>query len=329
MPRSQLEALCQVATLKRRPTEGATLEAWYSIDVTNHPMHDDEIHIDERVIRGLVRTQLPQWRDLTIERVESAGTDNALFRLGSDMVLRLPLTTGAASSLGKELEVLPLLGDRLPFPVPTLFVVCRPDDDFPHRWTVYGWIEGASLDTTSVGDEELLTADLVSFLRALRAVDIQGPTSHRGQGLAVQDGEVRAALPRLRGLIDAQAAAAAWEEALSAPGWREEPVWVHGDLLPGNILVAGDRLAGIIDWSAAGVGDPACDLIVGWACHSQSSRERLRAELKVDDATWARGRGWALSIGLIALPYYKETNPGFASTARHLIDQVLTDPASG
>jgi aminoglycoside phosphotransferase (APT) family kinase protein len=143
--------------------------------------------------------------------------------------------------------------------------------------------------------------------------------------LEIQDEEARSALAQLDGIIDTDAATVAWDDALEAPGWAGPPLWVHGDLLPGNLLVQGGRLTGIIDWAGMGVGDPACDMLAAWSLFPPGARERFRMVLGVDDATWARGRGWALSIGLIALPYYKDTNPGFAATARHLIDQVLAD----
>jgi aminoglycoside phosphotransferase (APT) family kinase protein len=143
--------------------------------------------------------------------------------------------------------------------------------------------------------------------------------------VGAQDEDARAALGELEGMIDVVAATAAWEAALSAAEWGGPPVWVHGDLLPGNLLVRDGRLTGVIDWGSLGVGDPAVDLIPAWGTVRSGEREAFRAGLGVDDATWARARGWALSIGLIALPYYVETNPVFAETARVLIRETLED----
>ncbi len=178
-----------------------------------------------------------------------------------------------------------------------------------------------------VGDLPVaLMSDVVSFVEALQRIDATGgPPTRRGGPLATQDKMARAALGELRGMIDTDVATAAWEEALQARPWPGAPVWIHGDLLAGNLLVRDGRLTGVIDWSCMGVGDPACDLIVGWNLLPPEARGAFRARLAVDDATWARGRGWALSIALIALPYYKDTNPGFAATARHLISEVLAD----
>jgi aminoglycoside phosphotransferase (APT) family kinase protein len=138
----------------------------------------------------------------------------------------------------------------------------------------------------------------------------------------------RAALAQLDGVIDTDAAARAWEAALAAPDWPGSPVWLHGDLLPGNLLLQRGRLTGVIDWGGLGVGDPACDMLAAWSLFGPRERRVFRDELGVDDDTWARGRGWAVSVGLIALPYYTETNPELAATARRLIREVLAESSS-
>ena len=143
--------------------------------------------------------------------------------------------------------------------------------------------------------------------------------------LAAQDDQARVALNDLKGMIDTKAATAAWNEALKTPSWSGKPVWVHGDLLPSNLLLQQGRLSAVIDWAGLGIGDPACDMIIVWGLLPPGARNTFRVALAVDDATWARGRGWALSIGLIALPYYNDTNPEFAATARYLINEVLAD----
>lgn len=177
-------------------------------------------------------------------------------------------------------------------------------------------------------DVDSLTGDVVRFVDALQHVDLpDGPPALRGAPLVVQDEEARSALAELTGMVDTDAATAAWEEALNTPGWSGAPVWIHGDLLPGNLLLEGGLLTGVIDWAALGVGDPACDMIVAWGLLPPAARDAFRVALGVDDTTWARGRGWALSIALIQLPYYKDTNPALATHARHVIREVLADHA--
>jgi aminoglycoside phosphotransferase (APT) family kinase protein len=141
----------------------------------------------------------------------------------------------------------------------------------------------------------------------------------------MRDAETREAIASLAGMLDTDALTIAWEAALQAPAWDDSPVWIHGDLQPLNLLVHQGRLNAVIDFGGLGVGDPACDLQVAWNFLSADARNVFRYELKVDDATWARGRGWALSIGLIALPYYLNTNPVLAGVARRTIDEVLAE----
>jgi aminoglycoside phosphotransferase (APT) family kinase protein len=175
---------------------------------------------------------------------------------------------------------------------------------------------------------DLLATDLAGFVTALHAIDpTGGPEAGRGVPLSERDAPTRQAIKALEGIIDATAVTAAWTAALQVPTWTGSPVWIHGDLAPGNVLVVDGRLSAVIDFGCLGVGEPACDLIVAWNLLPASARGVYRAALGVDDPTWFRGRGWALSIALIQLPYYRETNPELAASARHVIAEVLADRA--
>ena len=290
-------------------------------------MHADEIETDVPLVRRLLAAQFPEWAGLPIERVRSAGTDNALYRLGEDLVVRLPRIHWAVDGVGKDMLWLPKLAPLLPVAVPVPLAKGEPAEDYPWTWGVYPWLAGENPAIDSVPDAKSLTNEVADFVKALHRVDLAGgPAARRGRPLAeVQDEEARAALAELKGMIDVDAATAAWNAAIQAPPWTGRPVWVHGDLLAGNLLLEGRRLTGVIDWGGVGIGDPACDLIVAWGLLPRDLRPAFRAKLGVDDETWARGRGWALSIGLIALPYYKDTNPVLAATARQLIREVLAD----
>ena len=197
-----------------------------------------------------------------------------------------------------------------------------------------GWLDLDGPDIMVIIHLETFTkaaTDLAQFLAALRRIDpTGGPRAGRGVPLAQRDISTREAIQALRGMIDVDAANTVWEAALEAPVWHGPPVWVHGDMLPGNLLVKQGRLSAVIDFGGVGLGDPACDLMIAWGLFSGESRDVFRAALSVDGATWARGRGWALSQALIFIPYYLDTNPVGVAIARRTIDEILADQhASG
>lgn len=294
-------------------------------------MHADEVDIDSALVRKLLVAQFPQWADLPIEPVQSAGTDNAIYRLGDDMAVRLPRIQGATGQIDKESLWLPRLAPLLPLAIPVPLATGRPGEGYPWSWSISQWLEGESAQSQRIVEKDQAARDMAQFITALQRIDTTGwphpgpPKSSRGGPLSTRDASVRSAIAELSGMLDTAAVTEAWKAALQVPEWHGLPVWTHGDLLPGNLLVHEDRISAVIDFSILGVGDPACDMIVAWSLLSTHSREAFRAALEVDDATWARGRGWALSIGLIALPYYQSTNPVFAATARYMIDEVLAD----
>ena len=294
-------------------------------------MHADEVDIDRALVAQLLAAQCPQWADLPLAPIRSAGTDNALYRLGDDLVVRLPRVAGASKDVDQEHCWLPRLAPYLPLAIPVPLARGRPGAGFPWAWSVCRWLDGEDAQSKRLAEDGQAARDLAAFIVALQRLAVEGwpspapPTSPRGGPLATRDAPTRAAIAALSGQIDTGAVTRAWEAALQAPVWPGPPVWTHGDLLPGNLLVREGRISAVIDFGCLGVGDPACDLIVAWALLSAQARAIFNAALATDAATWARGRGWALSIGLIALPYYQHTNPVFAATARQMIAEVLAD----
>jgi aminoglycoside phosphotransferase (APT) family kinase protein len=292
-------------------------------------MHLGEIATDAALVRRLLAAQFPAWAGLPVEPLATAGTDHALYRLGDDMVVRLPRRPEAALQVRKEQEWLPFLASFLPLEVPAPLGSGQPSADFRWAWTVVRWIEGEDAAVARVVDPRQAAEDLGRFVAALQLVDPSGGppsgehNSLRGAPLEVVDAEARRGIGLLEG--DGRELTAAWEAALGAPVWRGRPVWHHGDLLPGNVLVRGGRYAAVIDWGCSGIGDPACDVMAAWTMCSAETRDLFRAAVRVDDATWARGRGWALWFGLVALPYYRTSNPVLARIARRAIDEVLAD----
>jgi aminoglycoside phosphotransferase (APT) family kinase protein len=287
-------------------------------------MHADEADIDVGVVRRLVAGQFPAWAGLPVEPVVSSGTDNAMFRLGADLAVRLPRIAGAAGNVAAEQRWVPLLAPHLPVAVPAPVAVGEPTDDYPYPWTVCRWLPGRNPTPGDLCPE--LADDLAAFVTALRRVDPAGaPPAGRGVPLATRDEPTKAAIAASHRLVDTAAVAEVWADTLRVPPWDGPPTWAHADLSPGNLLTRDGRLTAVIDWGVAGVGDPTVDLIVAWNLLPPPARQVFRDALAVDDDTWRRGRGWALSIAMVQLPYYQHTNPPLAANARHVIGQVLAD----
>ncbi|MFI8082893.1 aminoglycoside phosphotransferase family protein [Kitasatospora sp. NPDC086009] len=291
-------------------------------------MHPGTYPTDVDLVRRLIAGQFPQWAGLAVERFPSGGTVNAMYRLGDDMVVRLPLTRGGAGDVLLERAWLPRLAPQLPRPVPEALGDGVPAEGFPWPWSVYRWLVGENPEVEALSEPVLLAEDLAGFVAAMRSITLPGaPQAHRGGPVASLDVETRAAIEELRGIpqegVDCDAATAVWEEALRTPAWDGPPVWLHADLMPGNLLVEAGRLTSVIDFGCLGTGDPACDLFPAWNLLPARAREVFREALGVDDATWIRGRGRTLSQALIALPYYRRTNPAMARNARHVIRTVL------
>jgi aminoglycoside phosphotransferase (APT) family kinase protein len=291
-------------------------------------MHADEVSTDPRLVRRLLAAQFPQWAGLPVRPVPSAGTDNALYRLGPDLAVRLPRIDWAVGDVAKEQRWLPRLAAQLPLAVPVPVGEGRPGEGYPWPWSVYRWLPGEDAAGGRLGDLAEAAIDLAGFVTALHRIEVPGPldtaSTSRGVPLALRDAATRVAIDALADSIDGGAATDAWEAALAAPAWHGSPVWAHGDLTPGNLLVEQGRLSAVIDFGALNVGDPAVDLLPAWNLFSGRDREVYRAALAVDDATWERGRGWALSVALIALPYYRHTNPAITAGSRLVIDRVLS-----
>jgi aminoglycoside phosphotransferase (APT) family kinase protein len=285
--------------------------------------------IDTDLMRRLVDAQFPQWRDLPVGPVAFSGWDNRTFHLGDAMAVRLPSAAPYSLQVEKEQRWLPKLAPLLPLPIPTPLAMGEPAEGYPWHWSVYRWIEGDTAKTGRIDDLDAFAVSLADFLVALRGIDPTGGPGpgqhnfHRGGPLTVYDGEARQAIAALEGRIDTQAATAVWEAALAAT-WHGSPVWFHGDVASGNLLVKDGDLSAVIDFGTSGVGDPACDLAITWTFFEGASREAFRARIAVDAAAWARGRGWALWKALITVAGH-DANQAEAERQRHVIDEVLAD----
>ncbi|MFJ9242681.1 aminoglycoside phosphotransferase family protein [Streptomyces sp. NPDC101776] len=294
-------------------------------------MHADEldIDIDTELVRRLIAEQFPEWTELAVTRVASAGTDNAMYRLGEDMVVRLPRLPGGARQIETEQRWLPRLAPELPLAVPVPLAMGEPGRGYELRWGVYRWLDGDNTYDAPLTELTDAAVELGRFVATLRRVDaVGGPVSFRGGPVGAQDVDVRKAIEDLGadGTHDPALATAAWKHTLSLPQWEAAPVWLHGDLLPGNLLATAGRLTAVIDFGALGVGDPAADALPAWALFSSGTREVFREAGEFDEVVWERGRGWALCFGLTAEHYYRGgRNPVLAEVGHRAVEEALAD----
>ncbi|KKB85972.1 hypothetical protein VW29_05045 [Devosia limi DSM 17137] len=292
-------------------------------------MTDDRIEISADDVQALVAAQFPHWAHLPVRPVLQGGWDNRTFHLGERMKVRLPSAQRYVAAVEKENRYLPGLAAQLPLPIPVPLAIGSPGQGYPYIWSVYDWLEGETASAQRIADMAGFAADLGEFLVALQAIDASdGPPAgehnfHRGGALSVYDGETRACIAALGERIDGAAALAVWEAALAAT-WHGRPVWVHGDIAAGNLLVRDGHLAAVIDFGSSAVGDPACDLVIAWLLFSGESRSAFRRAVAADEAVWARARGWALWKALLVMAEDRNTPPAELPAAA-IVETVLAE----
>lgn len=286
--------------------------------------------IDDALIRRLIATQFPQWKDLPIQPVTHQGWDNRTFHLGEHMLIRLPSAAHYAAQVEKEQHWLPKLAPYLPLPIPAPIAIGMPSENYPWKWSINAFLPGETVSTTPITDLKDFAARLAQFLSALQRIDstggpVAGPHSfYRGGPLITYDAEVRHALKALKNKIDVVTATEVWETALKST-WQDSPVWVHGDISTGNLLVQEGRLSGVIDFGQLAIGDPACDLAIAWTLFLAESRQVFRSMLALDNDTWARGRGWTLWKYLIVAAGQTDWNAIEAKQHWRIIEEVLAE----
>ncbi len=293
-------------------------------------MHLDELQIDVDVVRHLLASQFPRWSKTPISRVLSSGTDNAIFKLGDNMCVRLPRTSGAAATLEKEQIWLERIAHDLTLSIPCPLGIGVADSVFPWVWSVYEWLEGEEATRYNLSNLEKEASQLGRFVTSLQRLNTIGgpvpgdPNGWRGAPLQRWDLVTRECISSLGNIIDGANTLRVWEVALDADLWLKPPVWVHGDLHSGNLLNTGGILSSVIDFGCLGIGDPCYDLLPAWELFHGRSRQVYRETIQADEATWLRGRGRAVSWAVIALPYYWDTNPSLVDRASRVLNQILT-----
>lgn len=286
--------------------------------------------IDSALARRLVDEQFPQWKDLPIRSVKHGGWDNRTFHLGTQMLIRMPSAERYAAKVEVEQYWLPKLAPFLPLPIPAPIAMGMPTTEYPWYWSIYTWIEGETAAHAAIHNLDNFAQSLALFLLALQRIDVTGgpqPGLHnfyRGGSLHVYDIQTRQALTLLQHKIDIKVATNLWEKALST-SWKKRPVWLHGDISLGNLLVVDGKLSAVIDFGGLAVGDPACDTSIAWTVFKETSREIFLSTLNLDKDTYIRGQAWALWKASIIAAGIIETNAVEREKSWYVIDEVLTD----
>lgn len=296
--------------------------------MAREPIHKNEITASLPVVQQLIDNQFPDWRHLPIRKITSNGTDNTLLRLEGNLCIRLPRRPEAVEKIAKEYTWLPKF-PSLPFAIPRPVALGKPDDAFPYNWAVFEWIEGKNPDLQMLRYPDQFACQLGAFLREFQKTDITGGpvagahNNFRGAPLDQRDAGTRQAVSNLSAVYNPKILTQFWNRVLETPAYSGPGVWLHGDIHSGIMLTKGKQVTALIDFGLMGVGDPACDLMIGWTELDGTARAALREATVVDAETWARARGWAFSFAVIALAYYIGKNDFLEDMARHCIGEVL------
>ncbi|EEK78323.1 acetyltransferase [Bacillus cereus] len=285
--------------------------------------------INVSLVEKLIQEQFPEWAHLEVKSVKLSGHDNRTFHLGDQMSVRLPSDVAYAPQVEKENKWLPLLSKELSLPISSPIAKGNPSEEYPWPWSINKWIEGETVTKENVRDLNEFAADLGSFLVALQSIDASnGPIAgahnfYRGGLISVYDEEARGAIENNKDVFNETVLKHLWDLALQST-WKRKPVWIHGDVAPGNLLVKDGKLCAVIDFGILGVGDPACDAAMAWTFFDENSRNVFKEVLHIDDETWNRARGWALWKALITYDANKESNRIVAEESYRVI-QVIMD----
>jgi aminoglycoside phosphotransferase (APT) family kinase protein len=303
-------------------------------------MHDDEIEVDEDLVGRLLATLSPAYDGLPLRRFASSGSTNALFRLGDDLLVRVPRQPGGTATIEMEQRWLPFVAPAVPVAVPEVVAVGEPVDGYSEKWSVVRFLDGEPPGLPAEGEapRHELARDLAAVVTGLRGLEtspeaLTDPSLrwYRSEPLAELDGEMRRLLDECREMegldLDLDAAERGWDDALGVPPAREagRPRWSHGDLLAENLLSRDGRLAAVLDFGCLSVGNPAVDLAVAWELLDPPARETFREAVGVDDDEWRVGRGWALAMAIMALPYYWHSMPDRCANRLAMAHAILED----
>lgn len=292
-------------------------------------MHADEVPVSERLVRSLLQEQMPDYANEPIAIVEPWGTDNAIFRVGQDFVVRLPRIEWAVNQVAFEHQWLPKLDTYMSVTLPEPIAIGQPGCGYPFVWALHRWVPGVGASPQAMADPLQFAVDLAHAISELQRVPTTGapPAKNRARDIRDYDDATRKAIEAAGHLIDADAALEIWQQAVDAPPCSpQDRRWVHGDL-EGNCVLLDGQLHGLIDWGLACVGDPAVEVQTIWSpLFTEDSRAAFLSALNVDDATIARARGAAINQACGALPYYLDTYPLIVERSWHKLAALGVQP---
>jgi len=300
--------------------------------VTAMRMHADELVIDDEAVRRMIADQFPQWRDEPVRRLATDGTVSAIFRIGDALAARFPLRDAeprdVSALIAEEAAAMRELAACCPFPTPLPVAEGAPGTGYPLPWSVQTWLPGEVATPSGLAHSESFTHDLVHLLHSLRAADTRGRPFRgvgRGGDLTHADAWMQECMEGSAGLLPVDRLRALWSRFRQLPGAGRN-VMTHGDLTPPNLLVDGERLAGVLDGGGFGPADPALDLVAAWHLLDAGPRALLRRELECDEVQWWRGAAWAFEQSMGLVWYYRESNPGMSGLGRSTLSRILGDP---
>jgi aminoglycoside phosphotransferase (APT) family kinase protein len=295
-------------------------------------MHEDEVHIDERLACQLIVDQFPEWSRENVRRIVTDGTVSAIFRIGDNLAARFPLRSADPTNVGTELvreaAAMQELAAYSPVPTPMPVAVGQPGNGYPLPWSVQTWLPGSVATPNGLARSGSFAHDLAELIYSLRAADTKGrhfTGSGRGGNLMDSDDWMEDCFRESSGLLPVDRLRGLWMEFRSLPTTGSE-VMTHGDLIPGNLLVENGRLVGVLDGGSFSPADPSLDLVAAWHLLDGERRALLRRELDCDDLAWWRGAAWAFEQAMGLVWYYRESNPGMSLLGRTTLARILNDP---
>jgi aminoglycoside phosphotransferase (APT) family kinase protein len=293
-------------------------------------MHADQLIVSAGMARALVDQQFPQWRALPVRRVASAGTVNAIFRIGDELAVRFPLRSGDAGVVRQwllsEAEAARELAGRTRFRTPEPVALGEPGAGYPLPWSVQTWLPGVVATDDDPGESAAFAHDIAEFIRGVRAIGTRGRTfSGKGRGgeLRSQDAWLETCFGHSEQLLDVPRLREMWARMRDLPRGPGGDVMTHGDLIPGNVLVSSGRLAGVLDVGGLGPADPALDLVSAWHLLQHHARRVLREDLECGDLEWDRGKAWAFAQAMGLVWYYAESNPAMSRLGRRTLERIV------